>query len=72
MGASNEDTCFCYAAYGARNGRRTFNSKVQKELERLNQGLDMALYMARLNNFHEDFHVETISLKDTVTKILTD
>ena len=28
----------------------------------------MALYMARLNNFHEDFHVETISLKDTVTK----
>ena len=23
----------------------------------------MALYMARLNNFHEDFHVETISLK---------
>ena len=43
-----------------------------KKLERLNQGLDMALYMARLNNFHEDFHVETISLKDTVTKILTD
>ena len=32
----------------------------------------MALYMAGLNNFHEDFHVETISLKDTVTKILTD
>ena len=43
-----------------------------KELERLNQGLDMALYMARLNNFHEDFHVETISLKDTVTKTLMD
>ncbi|MBS7733733.1 sensor histidine kinase, partial [Vibrio cholerae] len=42
--------------------------KFKKELERLNQGLDMALYMARLNNFHEDFHVETISLKDTVTK----
>ena len=39
-----------------------------KKLESLNQGLDMALYMARLNNFHEDFHVETISLKDTVTK----
>lgn len=46
--------------------------KFKKELERLNQGLDMALYMARLNNFHEDFHVETISLKDAVTKILTD
>ncbi|MCV5752654.1 ABC transporter permease, partial [Escherichia coli] len=44
------------------------NAKFKKELERLNQGLDMALYMARLNNFHEDFHVETISLKDTVTK----
>ncbi|ETT70181.1 sensor histidine kinase [Bacillus mycoides] len=42
--------------------------KFKKELERLNQGLDMALYMARLNNFHEDFHVETISLKDAVTK----
>ncbi|WP_440604481.1 sensor histidine kinase [Bacillus sp. GB_SG_008] len=42
--------------------------KFKKELERLNQGLDMALYMARLTNFHEDFHVETISLKDAVTK----
>ncbi|WP_369902078.1 sensor histidine kinase [Bacillus manliponensis] len=42
--------------------------KFKKELDRLNQGLDMALYMARLNNFHEDFHVESISLKDTVTK----
>lgn len=42
--------------------------KFKKELDRLNQGLDMALYMARLNNFHEDFHVESISLKDAVTK----
>ncbi|MGG2017882.1 sensor histidine kinase [Bacillus sp. S10(2024)] len=42
--------------------------KFKQELEKLNQGLDMALYMARLNNFHEDFHVETISLKDAVTK----
>lgn len=42
--------------------------KFKKELDRLNQGLDMALYMARLNNFHEDFHVETISLKEIVTK----
>lgn len=44
------------------------NPKFKKELDRLNQGLDMALYMARLNNFHKDFHVETISLKDAVTK----
>ncbi|MEH7460522.1 sensor histidine kinase [Bacillus thuringiensis] len=42
--------------------------KFKQELEKLNQGLDMALYMARLNNFHKDFHVETISLKDAVTK----
>ncbi|MDZ4417305.1 sensor histidine kinase [Bacillus cereus] len=42
--------------------------KFKKELERLHQGLDMALYMARLKNFHEDFHVEIISLKDTVAK----
>ncbi|MCM3734567.1 sensor histidine kinase [Bacillus cytotoxicus] len=42
--------------------------KYKQELEKLNQGLDMALYMARLTNFHEDFHVENISLKDAVTK----
>ncbi|WP_176555767.1 sensor histidine kinase [Virgibacillus ndiopensis] len=43
-----------------------FIHNMQEEIERLQQGLDLALYQSRLQKFERDFHVQKISLKSMV------
>ncbi|RXZ82997.1 sensor histidine kinase [Paenibacillaceae bacterium] len=43
-----------------------------EETERIRKGLDMVLYMARLETFEQDFHVETIELRELVNKVILD
>ncbi|WP_088053426.1 sensor histidine kinase [Virgibacillus dakarensis] len=43
-----------------------FLHSMQEEMERLTQGLDMALYQSRLQKFDRDFHVEKVVLKTLV------
>lgn len=45
---------------------------IKNELEKLNRGLNMALYSARLNSFQYDFNVECINLKDITTEVIND
>lgn len=43
-----------------------FSHSMQEEIERLQQGLDLALYQSRLQKFDRDFHVQKITLKKLV------
>ncbi len=43
---------------------------VQEEIERLQQGLDLALYQSRLQKFDRDFHVQQVPLKSVVKKTI--
>lgn len=45
---------------------------IQQEIDDLNRGLNMALYMARLDSFQNDFYVETVDLKTVVTKSINE
>lgn len=41
--------------------------KIQEEVNKLDKGLNLAMYYARLDSFQKDFIVEQISLKELVT-----
>lgn len=43
-----------------------FAHSMQEEIERLQQGLDLALHQSRLQKFDRDFHVQKVSLKSLV------
>ncbi|WP_106494566.1 sensor histidine kinase [Lentibacillus sp. Marseille-P4043] len=43
-----------------------FLQSMQEEIERLRQGLDVALYQSRLQKFDRDFHVEKLALRTLV------
>ncbi|WP_100618239.1 sensor histidine kinase [Bacillus cereus] len=43
---------------------------ISEETERIKQGLDMVLYMARLETFEQDFHVEDVSLRKLVNEVI--
>ncbi|WP_231495246.1 sensor histidine kinase [Oceanobacillus picturae] len=47
-----------------------FHHSMQEELERLQQGLDLALYQSRLQKFDRDFHVQRVYLKETVKDVI--
>lgn len=49
-----------------------FYHSMQEELERLQQGLDLALYQSRLQKFDRDFHVDKMNLKDMVKEVISD
>lgn len=49
-----------------------FYHSLLEELERLQQGLDLALYQSRLQKFDRDFHVEEMELKDTVKEVISE
>lgn len=49
-----------------------FLHSMQEEMERLQQGLDMALYQSRLQKFDRDFHVEKMALKTLVKDAIQD
>lgn len=54
------------------NEYEPYMSNIQEEIDRLKRGLNMALYMARLDSFQNDFYVETIDLKTLVTKAINE
>ncbi|QZY53840.1 sensor histidine kinase [Crassaminicella profunda] len=45
---------------------------IREEVERLNSGLNMALYMARLDDFQQDFHVDQILLKPLALEVVNE
>ncbi|MFC4556837.1 sensor histidine kinase [Virgibacillus kekensis] len=45
---------------------------MQEEIEKLEQGLDQALYLSRLQKFDRDFHVQRLSLKQLVRESIQD
>lgn len=47
-----------------------FAEKIGQEVERISRGLNMALYMARLGSFQQDFHVESVKLNKLVTEVI--
>ena len=54
------------------NEYEPYMSNIQQEIDSLNRGLNMALYMARLDSFQNDFYVETIDLRTVVTKAINE
>lgn len=45
---------------------------MQEELERMKRGLEMVLMNARLENFQDDMHIETVNLKQMVTSTINE
>ena len=45
---------------------------IREEAERLQKGLEMALYAARLDTFERDFHVEPVNLRKIITDVITE
>ncbi|MGM0835356.1 MAG: sensor histidine kinase [Bacillota bacterium] len=45
---------------------------ISEEAERIRKGLEMVLYMSRLETFEQDFHVEQVELRKTVDEVVTD
>ncbi|NEW04808.1 HAMP domain-containing histidine kinase [Paenibacillus sp. SYP-B3998] len=43
---------------------------ISEEADRIRQGLEMVLYMARLETFEQDFHVDQVSLKELVNEVI--
>ncbi|WFD08654.1 sensor histidine kinase [Tepidibacter hydrothermalis] len=54
------------------NEYEPYMANIQQEIDSLNRGLNMALYMARLDSFQNDFYVETIDLRTVVTKAINE
>ncbi|WP_404451466.1 sensor histidine kinase [Virgibacillus necropolis] len=50
----------------------TFTYSMYEEIERLQQGLNLALYQSRLQKFERDFHVEKIALRTIVKESIQD
>jgi len=46
------------------------DESMREETERIRKGLDMVLYMARLDTFEQDFHVETIELRSLINEVI--
>ncbi|MFD0695180.1 sensor histidine kinase [Paenibacillus sp. GCM10027628] len=45
---------------------------ISEETDRLRKGLEMVLYMARLETFEQDFRVEPVSLREIVNEVIRD
>ena len=46
------------------------SSNIQKELDKIDKGLNMAMYFARLNEFQKDFLVEKVNLYNEVVALI--
>ena len=51
-------------------GYEEVSSNIQKELDKIDKGLNMAIYFARLNDFQKDFLVEKINLYNDVVELI--
>ncbi|MGF7048164.1 signal transduction histidine kinase [Paenibacillus sp. DS2015] len=47
-------------------------SSIQEELEKLRKGLEMVIYTSRLDRFEDDFHVESLFLRKTVSEAVSE
>ncbi|NLT95840.1 MAG: HAMP domain-containing histidine kinase [Clostridia bacterium] len=54
------------------NEGEPYIENIRQELERLSRGLNMALYMARLESFEHDFTVETVPLNSIVAEVINE
>ncbi|EJR89808.1 hypothetical protein IKE_05983 [Bacillus cereus VD196] len=45
---------------------------IAEEAERIKQGLEMVIYMARLETFEQDFSVEKVALRELVNEVIHD
>ncbi len=54
----------------AQQSDEVFAREMEEELDKLNQGLEMILHMARLEEFALDFHLQKMNLKEEVNRIL--
>lgn len=54
------------------NEYEPYMDTIRDEVEKLNKGLNMALYLARFNVFQHDFKVETIDLKPMIINVVND
>lgn len=54
------------------NEDEVYMKSIREEVDRLNHGLNMALYMARLDNFKYDFNVEQILLKPLILEVINE
>lgn len=53
------------------NTKKSYES-IEEEMEKLSNGLEMALYTLRVNDFHEDFKVEEINLLEIVRSVINE
>ncbi|GAA0442689.1 MAG: sensor histidine kinase [Bacillota bacterium] len=49
-----------------------FLHSMEEELERMQQGLDLALYQSRLQKFDRDFHVQQVAIRNVVKEVIQD
>lgn len=54
------------------NENELYMDNIKNELEKLNRGLDMALYMARLDAFTHDFHADKIMIEPLIKQVIND
>ncbi|NLO90339.1 MAG: HAMP domain-containing histidine kinase [Clostridia bacterium] len=54
------------------NEGEPYVENIRQEIERISRGLKMALYMARLDSFQNDFTVETFSLYSIVVEVINE
>ncbi|MCR2043617.1 sensor histidine kinase [Anaerosalibacter massiliensis] len=52
------------------NETEPYMGSIKDELERLDRGLNMALYLARLDTFGHDFHVDKVYLRSSVIEVI--
>ncbi|OAZ46751.1 sensor histidine kinase [Paenibacillus polymyxa] len=48
------------------------SDQIHDEIDRMGKGLDMILYMSRLESFEPDFHVEPVVLRKLVSEVIYD
>lgn len=46
------------------------DESMREETDRIRKGLEMVLYMARLETFEQDFHVDSISLREAANAVI--
>ncbi|GIP32208.1 HAMP domain-containing sensor histidine kinase [Paenibacillus sp. J2TS4] len=54
----------------AQNGEGPQFESITEETDRMRAGLEMVLYMARLETFEQDFHVDKVSLREIVNEVI--
>ncbi len=53
------------------NTKKSYES-IEEEMEKLSNGLEMALYTLRVNDFQEDFKVEEVNLLEVVRSVINE